>query len=115
MSAPSLVVCREVKHFKKWKPLLVPCFILANTVVFVITMYVNNCSQNSVSCVAKCLGRFSSQPFKENPLLGPSSSMRQLSRDSPFPSKTTDVPKLGHHPPPFLHLHSCPALLSIGC
>lgn len=74
VSAPSPVVCREVKHFKKWKPLLVPCFILANTVVFVMTMYVNNCPQNSVSCVAKFLGRFSFQPFKENPLLGPSSS-----------------------------------------
>ncbi|KAI3435358.1 RHOMBOID-like protein [Psidium guajava] len=75
--APSPVVCREVKHFKKWKPLLVPCFILANTVVFVITMYVNNCPQNSVSCLAKFLGRFSFQPLKENPLLGPSSSTLQ--------------------------------------
>ncbi|KAL3717169.1 hypothetical protein ACJRO7_008709 [Eucalyptus globulus] len=77
VSAPNPVVYTEVKHFKKWKPLLVPCFIVANTVMFVITMYVNNCPENSVSCVAKFLGRFSFQPFKENPLLGPSSSTLQ--------------------------------------
>ncbi|XAR50926.1 hypothetical protein NMG60_11005393 [Bertholletia excelsa] len=41
--------------------------------MFVITMYVNDCPKNSVSCVARFLGRFSFQPFKENPLLGPSS------------------------------------------
>lgn len=77
VSAPNPVVYTEVKHFKKWKPLLVPCFIVANTVMLVITMYVNNCPENSVSCVAKFLGRFSFQPFKENPLLGPSSSTLQ--------------------------------------
>ncbi|MCI05161.1 inactive rhomboid protein 1-like, partial [Trifolium medium] len=36
-------------------------------------MYVNNCPRNSVSCIARFLHRFSFQPFKENPLLGPSS------------------------------------------
>ncbi|CDP06604.1 unnamed protein product [Coffea canephora] len=45
--------------------------------MFVITMYVNNCPKNSVSCVAGFLGRFSFQPFKENPLLGPSSTTLQ--------------------------------------
>ncbi|KAG8374335.1 hypothetical protein BUALT_Bualt11G0121000 [Buddleja alternifolia] len=65
---------REVKHFKKWFPWLLPTFVVANIVMFIITMYVNNCPKNSISCVARFLGRFSFQPFRENPLLGPSSS-----------------------------------------
>ncbi|XP_022865275.1 RHOMBOID-like protein 1 [Olea europaea var. sylvestris] len=72
--SPNTVAYREVRLFKKWKPWLIPAFVVANTVMFVITMYVNNCPKNSVSCVAGFLGRFSFQPFKENPLLGPSSS-----------------------------------------
>nr|AIY60651.1 rhomboid protein Hedne27922 [Hedera nepalensis] len=68
------IVYREIKHFKKWVPWLIPSFVVANIIMFVITMYVNNCPKNSVSCVAGFLGRFSFQPFKENPLLGPSSS-----------------------------------------
>ena len=68
------VVYREVKHFKKWFPWLIPFFIVVNTVMFIITMAVNNCPKNSVSCLAPFLGRLSFQPFKENPLLGPSSS-----------------------------------------
>ncbi|KAL1549511.1 Retinoblastoma-like protein 1 [Salvia divinorum] len=68
------VVYREVKHFKKWFPWLIPFFIVANTLMFIITMAVNNCPKNSVSCLAAFLGRLSFQPFKENPLLGPSSS-----------------------------------------
>ncbi|KAL8039373.1 hypothetical protein ABFX02_10G032700 [Erythranthe guttata] len=73
-NSPNGVVYREVKHFKKWLPWLIPSFVVANTVVFIITMYVNNCPKNSDSCVAGFLGRLSFQPFKENPLLGPSSS-----------------------------------------
>ncbi|KAI3782714.1 hypothetical protein L2E82_12768 [Cichorium intybus] len=65
---------REVKHFKKWFPWLIPSFVIADIVLLIITMYVNNCPKNSVSCIATFLGRFSFQPFKENPLLGPSSS-----------------------------------------
>ncbi|KAL2554519.1 RHOMBOID-like 1 [Forsythia ovata] len=72
--SPNTVMYREVKHFKKWFPWLVPSFVLANVVMFIITMSVNNCPKNSVSCIAGFLGRFSFQPFKENPLLGPSSS-----------------------------------------
>ncbi|KAK9126967.1 hypothetical protein Scep_015813 [Stephania cephalantha] len=37
-------------------------------------MYINDCPKNSGSCVVRFLGRFSFQPFKENPLLGPSST-----------------------------------------
>ncbi|XP_031251371.1 RHOMBOID-like protein 4 [Pistacia vera] len=73
VSTPTPVVYKEIKHFKKWFPWLIPCFVLANIIMFVITMYVNNCPKNSVSCIATFLGRFSFQPFKENPLLGPSS------------------------------------------
>ncbi|KAI6698298.1 hypothetical protein NL676_018417 [Syzygium grande] len=76
-AAPSPVVFREVKHFRSWVPWLVPTFVVANTVMLVITMYVNDCPKNSVSCIARFLGRFSFQPFKENPLLGPSSATLQ--------------------------------------
>ncbi|GJS11036.1 rhomboid-like protein 1 [Tanacetum coccineum] len=65
---------REIKHFKKWVPWLIPAFVILDTVLFIITMYVNNCPKNSVSCIANFLGRLSFQPFKENPLLGPSSN-----------------------------------------
>ncbi|KAM4089689.1 RHOMBOID-like protein 1 isoform X1 [Castanea sativa] len=70
----SPVVYQEVKHFKKWVPWMIPAFVIANTIMFFITMYVNNCPKNSVSCIATFLGRLSFQPFKENPLLGPSSA-----------------------------------------
>ncbi|XP_073052580.1 RHOMBOID-like protein 1 [Primulina eburnea] len=72
--SPNAVIYREVKHFKKCFPWLIPSFVIANIVMFFITMYVNNCPKNSISCVARFLGRFSFQPFRENPLLGPSSS-----------------------------------------
>ncbi|KAK7255811.1 hypothetical protein RIF29_29233 [Crotalaria pallida] len=64
---------KEMKHFKKWVPWLIPLFVIANVIVFIITMYVNNCPKNSASCIARFLGRFSFQRFHENPLLGPSS------------------------------------------
>uniref|UniRef100_A0A7N0TUX8 RHOMBOID-like protein n=1 Tax=Kalanchoe fedtschenkoi TaxID=63787 RepID=A0A7N0TUX8_KALFE len=67
----------ELKHSKKWFPWLIPAFVVANIVLFLITMYVNDCPKNSVRCVAKSFGRFSFQPFKENPLLGPSSTTLQ--------------------------------------
>ncbi|XP_045792888.1 RHOMBOID-like protein 1 [Trifolium pratense] len=61
-----------MKHFKKWISWLIPLFVIANVIVFIITMYVNDCPNNSVSCIARIFGRFSFQPFHENPLLGPS-------------------------------------------
>ncbi|PHU06855.1 hypothetical protein BC332_23344 [Capsicum chinense] len=67
-------VYREIKHFKKWFPWLIPTFVVVNIVTFFVTMYKNNCPKNSVSCFAGFLGRFSFQPFSENPLLGPSSN-----------------------------------------
>ncbi|KAL5815374.1 hypothetical protein ACOSQ3_026159 [Xanthoceras sorbifolium] len=62
---------------KQWTSWLIPMFVVANVAVFIVTMYVNNCSHNNNNsqgaCVAKFLGRFSFQPLKENPLFGPSS------------------------------------------
>ncbi|PON76111.1 Peptidase S54, rhomboid [Trema orientale] len=77
LSSPGPMVYREVKHFKKWVPWLIPAFVVVNTIMFIITMYVNNCPENSDSCLAKFLHRLSFQPFKENPLLGPSSATLQ--------------------------------------
>lgn len=65
---------REIKQLKKWFPWLTISFVVANVVMFVITMYVNNCPKNPGSCVVGFLGRLSFQPLKENPLLGPSVS-----------------------------------------
>ncbi|KAL6503191.1 Retinoblastoma-like protein 1 [Orobanche hederae] len=73
-ASPDGGMYREVKLSKKWFPWLIPTFVVANVVMFIITMYVNNCPKNSITCVARFLGRFSFQPFRENPLLGPSSS-----------------------------------------
>ncbi|XP_022969832.1 RHOMBOID-like protein 2 [Cucurbita maxima] len=63
---------------KQWTPWLVPMFVVANIAMFIMIMYVNNCPTSNLGfgdkCVATFLGRFSLQPFKENPLLGPSSN-----------------------------------------
>uniref|UniRef100_A0ACD5TTF4 Uncharacterized protein n=1 Tax=Avena sativa TaxID=4498 RepID=A0ACD5TTF4_AVESA len=70
---------------REWTPWLVPSILVANIVVFVLAMYYNNCpahSNNTTTkaraaadgqqCVARFLGRFSFQPLRQNPLLGPS-------------------------------------------
>ncbi|KAH9614725.1 hypothetical protein KSS87_012436, partial [Heliosperma pusillum] len=67
----------EMRPFKKWVPWIVPMIVVANVVLFVITMYVNNCPKYSFSCFPQFLGRFSFQPLKENPLFGPSSATLQ--------------------------------------
>ncbi|TKY48412.1 RHOMBOID protein 1 [Spatholobus suberectus] len=74
--SPPAVHDRDFSLFKRWFPWLVPAFVVANIVVFIVTMYVNDCPKHSFlgSCVASFLGRFSFQPLKENPLFGPSSS-----------------------------------------
>ncbi|EPS62694.1 hypothetical protein M569_12091, partial [Genlisea aurea] len=73
-ASPSGVVYQEIKHFKKWFPWLIPSFLVVNIIMFVVTMAVNDCPKNSYSCIARVLGRFSFQPWSENPLLGPSSA-----------------------------------------
>lgn len=65
---------RSHQPFKRWIPWLIPSFLVVNIIVFVVTMYVNNCPKNSSSCFARFLGRFSFQRLKENPLIGPSSA-----------------------------------------
>lgn len=57
-----------------WISWLIPLFVVANVVMFVIVMYFNNCTKSNQGCVARFLGRFSFQPLRENPLFGPSSS-----------------------------------------
>lgn len=63
----------EFRPFKLWFPWLVPAIVVANIVLFVISMFINDCPKNSANCSARFLGRFAFQPMKENPLLGPSS------------------------------------------
>lgn len=62
-------------NLKSWSA---PVFMVTNVVVFLVTMYINNCPKNNLDlqghCVARFLGRFSFRPIKENRLLGPSSS-----------------------------------------
>ncbi|KAJ4972126.1 hypothetical protein NE237_005225 [Protea cynaroides] len=74
MSGSSSRWRRESGLFRRWFPWLMPTFVAINVALFFITMYINNCPKNSFSCVAPFLGRFSFQPFRENPLLGPSAS-----------------------------------------
>ncbi|KAJ0971116.1 hypothetical protein J5N97_019075 [Dioscorea zingiberensis] len=60
-----------------WKPWVVPLFVIVNVAVFIASMFVNNCPAHPTpfgSCVARFLHRFSFQPLRQNPLLGPSSS-----------------------------------------
>ena len=64
----------EFRPFRRWVPWLVPTFVGINFVVFVITMYLNNCPENSPPCIATFFGRFAFQTLKDNPLLGPSSN-----------------------------------------
>ncbi|XP_024631648.1 RHOMBOID-like protein 1 isoform X2 [Medicago truncatula] len=74
-SNPPVTRDRDFRLFKQWVPWLIPTFVFANVVVFIFTMYVNDCPENAFhgTCVAPFLGRFSFQPLKENPLFGPSS------------------------------------------
>ncbi|KAM7258558.1 hypothetical protein ACFE04_014299 [Oxalis oulophora] len=68
----------ETSSEKQWTSWLIPMFVGANVIMFIITMYINNCPKDNNlvdgTCVAKFLGRFSFQPTKENPLFGPSSN-----------------------------------------
>ncbi|CAL9106457.1 unnamed protein product [Musa textilis] len=62
---------------RAWTPWLVPVFVVAFVAVFVVEMYVNNCPDHAQPfgrCFARFLHRFSFQPIRQNPLLGPSSS-----------------------------------------
>ncbi|TYK10553.1 RHOMBOID-like protein 5 [Cucumis melo var. makuwa] len=63
---------------KPWFPWLVPLIFLVNVGMFIFTLYKNNCP--AITGGNRCLlypelGRFSFQPFHENPLLGPTISI----------------------------------------
>ncbi|XVE52192.1 hypothetical protein DITRI_Ditri02bG0103200 [Diplodiscus trichospermus] len=58
-----------------WFAWLLPLIFVANIVMFVVTMYINDCPLTSgpENCLFyEYLGRFSFQSLKDNPLLGPS-------------------------------------------
>ncbi|XP_051113422.1 RHOMBOID-like protein 2 [Andrographis paniculata] len=64
-------------RYSKWVPWLVPAIIVANIIIFIVTMYVNNCPAHydEADCLAaRELGPFAFQSTHENPLLGPSST-----------------------------------------
>ncbi|CAN1235905.1 RHOMBOID-like protein 8 [Linum perenne] len=54
---------------------IISAFVITYIVVFISTMFVNDCRRNSGGdCAAKGLSRMSFQHLNENPFLGPSSS-----------------------------------------
>lgn len=65
---------------RNWVSWLIPLFVVANILMFVVEMYLNNCPKHigngggDDKCVARFLGRLSFQPLRENPLFGPSAS-----------------------------------------
>ncbi|KAI5004696.1 hypothetical protein ZWY2020_031939 [Hordeum vulgare] len=90
---------QEFRPFRRWFPFLVPLFIAANIALFVRTMYVNDCPAHAAAAAAVIgdsvggaaggsagaaasrgcmlepdLGRYAFQPYKENPLVGPTSA-----------------------------------------
>jgi hypothetical protein len=61
--------------------LLIPVVVSVSFLLFVVTMYVNDCPahrksppSSSSKCILPSLGRLSFQPLSDNPLLGPSSA-----------------------------------------
>ncbi|XP_059458677.1 RHOMBOID-like protein 5 [Corylus avellana] len=60
-----------------WFSWLVPLIFAANFTIFAYTMYVNDCPAHTGEdrcLLGTYLGRFSFQPLRENPLLGPSTT-----------------------------------------
>ncbi|KAI3902167.1 hypothetical protein MKW92_026874 [Papaver armeniacum] len=81
--ASSASYFHENNSERGWTSWLIPMFVVANIVMFIITMYINDCPKHindrdrgfsGAKCLARGLGRFSFQPLKENPLFGPSSA-----------------------------------------
>lgn len=75
--APPTATSYDYDPETTWSSWLVPMFLVANIVIFILAMYINNCPSKHNNfegdCVFKFLGRFSFQSLKENPLFGPSS------------------------------------------
>ncbi|KAL9335764.1 hypothetical protein Peur_072945 [Populus x canadensis] len=77
LSTPTYLIEDAEAHY--WTSWLVPMFVVAHVVVFIVVMYINNCPKHlhtrfEGKCVARFLGRFSFEPLKDNPLFGPSSA-----------------------------------------
>lgn len=77
-AGPSSSYLIEDLESSQWTSWLVPMFVVANVVVFIVVMYINDCPKHKHlgfdgKCVARFLGRFSFEPLRENPLFGPSS------------------------------------------
>nr|XP_043619018.1 RHOMBOID-like protein 1 [Erigeron canadensis] len=65
----------EFKPFKDWESWLVPTIVSINVVLFLVSLFINNCPAHSDKCIApEILMRFAFESFKINPLLGPSPS-----------------------------------------
>ncbi|GJN02022.1 hypothetical protein PR202_ga19333 [Eleusine coracana subsp. coracana] len=65
----------QERHHRSW---LVPLVVVANVAMFLVVMFYNNCPSSGGNCVGRrYLRRFSFQPLKENPLLGPSAATLQ--------------------------------------
>ncbi|ESQ35555.1 hypothetical protein EUTSA_v10008314mg [Eutrema salsugineum] len=69
---------RKNRGKSQWTAWLTPVIVIACIAVFIVVMFINDCPKTAAGangdCVAKFLRRFSFQPLRENPLLGPSSS-----------------------------------------
>jgi len=69
---------RKHRGDTQWTAWLTPTIVVANVSIFIVVMYTNDCPKTTTGangdCVAKLLRRFSFQPLRENPFLGPSSS-----------------------------------------
>uniref|UniRef100_A0ACD5VKF7 Uncharacterized protein n=1 Tax=Avena sativa TaxID=4498 RepID=A0ACD5VKF7_AVESA len=79
---------QQFRPFRPWFPFLVPLFVAANVGFFALSMYVNDCPAHAAAADAALggaaeapgcllqsdLGRFAFQPYRENPLIGPSSA-----------------------------------------
>jgi len=69
---------RKHRGDTQWTAWLTPTIVVTNVSIFIVVMYTNDCPKTTTGangdCVAKLLCRFSFQPLRENPFLGPSSS-----------------------------------------
>lgn len=74
MAKPSMKARFADDERSKGYSLLVPIISTVDVTVFIITMFVNNCPGHSDGCILRFLARFSFQPLRDNPLVGPSSS-----------------------------------------
>ncbi|XP_024982157.1 RHOMBOID-like protein 1 [Cynara cardunculus var. scolymus] len=57
----------------EWYPWIVTMFVNIDIIIFIVSMYINNCPAHSRNCIgAPTLQRFAFENIHQNPLLGPS-------------------------------------------